>query len=183
MERPERPLGVSLAILASVMLFTLFPLMLVAMVLLVQRHFQNVDLGGLEPIAISGDFLGISPANLAMQTILSLTFLVIAVLAWMGHPPFIRYVLLAAVIAMTLLTLGVTISQAVAEQSLPQGVSSLDSLMRSVSCGQFALSVLVSLYVVWYLNRGPARAFYRGYYLPDPSDAASSPVDNGTENR
>jgi hypothetical protein len=31
------------------------------------------------------------------------------------------------------------------------------------------MSALVSFYVVWYLNRGPARAFYRGYYLPDPS--------------
>jgi hypothetical protein len=44
MERPGRPLGVSLAIAASVMLFTVFPLMIVAMVLIVARHFENIDL-------------------------------------------------------------------------------------------------------------------------------------------
>jgi hypothetical protein len=174
MERPGRPLGVSLAIIASVMLFSLFPLGMVGMVLLVQQHFQNLDFSGLEPIAMGGDFMGIPPVNLIIQVLVSLAFLVIAVFAWIGRPPFIRYIMLAAVVALTLLSLLATIIQGLAQPELSQGFSSLDGLMNSVSCGQFGLSVLVSLYVVWYLNRGPARAFYRGYYLPDPAESADT---------
>ena len=100
MQRPGRPLGVSLAILASVVLFSVFPLILVAMVLLVQEHFQNADfsLGSFEPIAVGGDFLGVSTENLAIQTILSLGFLVIALFAWRGRPASIRFVMLGAVL-------------------------------------------------------------------------------------
>jgi hypothetical protein len=178
MERPGRPLGVSLAIFASVMLYTVFPLMIVAMVLLVARHFQNIDFGELQPLAVGGDFLGLSPATLVIQAIVALVFLVIAIFAWRGRPAYIRYVMLAAVILLTLYSLAMTIMPTLTNQNLPQGISSLDSLMSSVSCGQFAMSALVSLYVVWYLNRGPARAFYRGYYLPDP---ANNPVEPAAE--
>jgi len=176
MQKPGRPLGVTLAIIASVTLFTVFPLMIVAMVVLVNRHFSNLDFAGsgLEPIAMGGDFLGVSPANLAIQTIVSLAFLVIAIFAWRGRPAAIRYVMLVAVVGMTLLSLVTTIIQSMSQPEVAQGISSLNSLSSSLSCGQFALSALVSLYVVWYLNRGPARAFYRGYYLPDPADTESA---------
>ena len=179
MQRPSRPLGVSLAIFASVMLFSVFPLMLVAMVLLVQRHFANLDFSesGLEPLAMGGDFLGVSPVRLVVQAVAGVIFLVIAFLAWRGRPASIRYVMLVAVILMTLFSLALAVSQPLTSQNLPQGISSLDSVMSSLSCGQFGLSLLVSLYVVWYLNRGPARAFYRGYYLPDPADAADDAVE------
>ncbi len=168
MQRPGRPLGVSLAIFASVMLFSVFPLMFVAMVLIVKNHFDNIDFSGLKPYAVGGDFLGVSPAILVLQAVIAIVFLVIAIFAWRGRPAYMRYVILAAVILLTLFSLGLTVVQTGTNQNLPQGISSLDSLMSSVSCGQFALSFLVSFYVVWYLNRGPARAFYRGYYLPDP---------------
>jgi hypothetical protein len=180
-ERPGRPLGVSLAIIASLMLFTLFPLVLIAMVLLVQQHFQNLDFGGsgIAPVAMGGDFMGVNPVALGLQAVVSLAFLLIAVCAWIGRPSSIRYVMLAAVVLMTLYSLLQTISQTMAQPTVSQGVSSLDALLDSVSCGQFALSALVSLYVVWYLNRGPARAFYRGYFLPDPDETAKPPAESG----
>lgn len=181
MKRPGRPLGVSLAIFASVILYTLFPMALIAMVLIVQQHFQNLDFSGsgIEPIAIGGDFIGVNPVNLAIQAIVSLAFLVIAVFAWIGRPSSIRYVMLAAVVVMTLYSLFQTISQTLTQPGITQGISSLDALLGSVSCGQFALSTLVTLYVVWYLNRGPARAFYRGYYLPAPDHPNSTSVKEG----
>jgi hypothetical protein len=167
-----------LAIFASVMLFTLFPLVLIAMVLIVQQHFQNLDFSGsgMEPIAVGGDFMGVNPVNLGIQAIVSLVFLAIAVFAWIGRPSSIRYILLAAVVVMTLYSLLQTISQTLAQPAMSQGLSSLDAMLSSVSCGRFAISTLVTLYVVWYLNRGPARAFYRGYYLPDPSEMNSDPI-------
>jgi hypothetical protein len=177
MQRPGRPLGVSLAILASVFLFSLFPLILVAMVLIVQGHIQSADfsVGSFEPIAVGGDFLGVSTSNLAVQTILSLAFLVIAFFAWRGRPASIRFVMLGAVVVMTLTTLLATISQSTADQRLSEGVSSLDGMVVSVLCGQLGMSILVSLYVAWYLNRGPARAFYRGYYLPEHDQSVREP--------
>ncbi len=180
MERPGRPLGVSLAIFASVTLFTVFPLLLVAMVLRVQQHISNASFGvaGFQPIAVGGDFMGVNPVNLGIQAIVSLAFLVIAVFAWIGRPAFIRYVMLGAVIVVTIFSLLVTISQTFGQPDVSQGASSLDALMGSVSCGRFALNTLVSLYVVWYLNRGPARAFYRGYYLQEPDQADGSSVES-----
>jgi hypothetical protein len=175
MQHPGRPLGVSLAIFASVMLFTVFPLLFVAMVLIVKSHFENIDFGGFEVYASGGDYLGVSPVLLVIYTVVAITFFVIAVFAWRGRPSYMRYVMLVAVIILTLLSLGLTIvAQTTGNQNLPQGISSLDSLMSSVSCGQFALSFLVTFYVAWYLNRGPARAFYRGYYLPEPADEQTS---------
>jgi hypothetical protein len=160
------------------MLYTLFPLALLAMVLIVQRHFQNLDFSGsgIEPIAVGGDFMGVNPINLVIQAIVSLVYLVIAVFAWIGRPSSIRYIMLAAVLLMTLYSLLQTISQTLAQPTISQGVSSLDATLSSASCGQFALSTLVTLYVAWYLNRGPARAFYRGYYLPDPDETNSTSV-------
>ncbi len=183
MQKPGRPLGVTLAIVASVMLFTVFPLMIVAMVLLVQSHFQNLNFDGsdLEPIAMGGDFMGVPPASLGIQVILSLVFLVIAIFAWRGRPPFIRYVILVAVLVLTGITFAVTIAENTSPQNLPQGMSSLDSMLRSGSCGLLVLDLLVSLYVAWYLNRGPARAFYRGYYLPDPAGALPTPAAGEAE--
>jgi hypothetical protein len=107
-----------------------------------------------------------------------LGFLVIALFAWRGRPASIRFVMLGAVLVMTLITLLATISQTTADQGMPEGVSSLDGLAVSILCGQLGMSILVSLYVIWYLNRGPARAFYRGYYLPDPDQARESEPDD-----
>jgi hypothetical protein len=174
MQRPGRPLGVTLAIFASVMLFTVFPLIIVAMVLIVASHFSRIDFGEMEIYASGGDFLGVSPVGLVVQTVVAILFFVIAIFAWRGRPSYMRYVMAIAVILLTLFSLGVTIIQSSANQSFAQGTSSLDSLLGSVSCGQFVLSTLVSFYVIWYLNRGPARAFYRGYYLPDPNTTAES---------
>lgn len=176
MQRPGRPLGVTLAIFASVMLFTVFPLMIVVMVLLVARHFSEIDFGGIEVYASGGDFLGVSPVGLVVQSVVAILFLMIAIFAWRGRPAYMRYVMLAAVILLTLFSLVLTLVQSATNQSFAQGTSSLDSLLSSVSCGQFVLSSLVSFYVAWYLNRGPARAFYRGYYLPDPNSTTESGV-------
>jgi hypothetical protein len=177
MQKPGRPLGVTLAIAASVMLFTVFPLIIVTMVVLVNRHFSQLDFAGsgIEPIAMGGDFMGVAPESLAIQTIISLAFLVIAVLAWRGRPASIRSILLGAVIGMTVISFVTTVIQSLGQPDVAQGVSSLNSLASSLSCGQLVLSTLVSLYVVWYLNRGPARAFYRGYYLPDPANPTNTP--------
>jgi hypothetical protein len=172
--RPGRPLGVSLAILASVLLFSVFPLLQVGMVLLVERQVQQANPviplgedGELEAIATGGDFRGgITDDRLVLQTALGVAFLIVAVFAWRGKPASIRFIFVGAVLLLTAITMILTFLPASGGGGLSGG--SLDALINSTLCRPMAISLLVALYVVWYLNRGPARAFYRGYYLPDP---------------
>ncbi|GAB4518937.1 MAG: hypothetical protein OHK0046_27220 [Anaerolineae bacterium] len=168
--RPMRPFGVSLAIFVSVMLYSVLPLMQVGLVLLVANHFRNredtLTLPSGEEItefASGGDIIGgISDERVILQGILAVGFLVIAVLAWRGKPAYTRFLLMGAVLVMTAITILLTVLPAL--QSGGRGVSggSLDAISLPVLCLQFTASVLVPLYVIWYLNRAPARAFYRG---------------------
>jgi hypothetical protein len=171
-ERPGRPFGVSVAIVASAFLFTILPLMQIGAVLIVRRHFMNMsfedDQLGIEPFAIGGDFLGVQESSIFIQAILSIIFLMIAIAAWRGRPPAIRFVLVASVFGLTLLKLVTIIGSSLSQPNFQAGMSSLDGLMRSLGTGQLMIDILVVLYVAWYMNRGPARAFYRGYYLSSP---------------
>lgn len=178
MQRPSRPFGVTLAIIASVILFTLFPLAEVALLVSVRLHFSNMTLGGdgPEPIAMGADFLGIPDSKIVLQAVIAIVFLIIAVFAWRGRPSFMRFVLMLSCIGLTLYGILSVILGQLTEKSLEAGMSSLDSILNSLSLGQFFISALVTLYVVWYLNRGPARAFYRGYYLPFPSNNSTPDV-------
>ena len=174
--KPGRTFGLSLAIAASVMLFTLLPLMQVAMVLIVQFRLQNAQPtlpftpDGVEPIAMGGNYTGLPDVALFLQTLMGLAFLIIAIFAWRGHPKSIRKIMIAAVGGLTILTLVVSVLPLISQPSLESGFDSGADLSRSLSASRFVLSVLIPLYVVWYLSRGPARAFYRGHYLTEPTE-------------
>lgn len=180
-EKPGRPLGVTLAILLSVFLFTVYPLVIVAGVLIIENRFEQMAERpevsaeeGIAPVATGGDFRGgITDAQLLLQGGLALVFLVLAFFAWRGRPAFMRYVFMAAVLLLTLVAvLPMLAPDAAAQEGLSGG--SLEGLFNSVYLGRVVAAVLVALYVIWYLNRGPARAFYRGYYLPEPENARST---------
>lgn len=183
--KPGRTFGLSLAILASVMLFSLLPLMQVSMVLIVQYRITQMvadplpDAQDVQPIAVGGDFTGVSDATLFLQTLLGVAFLLVAVFAWMGHPSFIRYVMIAAVCGLTLMTLITSVLPLVSQPTLQAGLDSGAEIARSLLAGRILLAILVPLYVLWYMNRAPARAFYRGYYLavPEtPREPANTPA-------
>lgn len=178
--KPGRPFGLSLAIFASVMLFTVLPLMQVAMVLIVQIRLQNIQPSleeGVAPIATGGNYTGLPDFALFLQTLFGLAFLIIAVFAWRGHPKSIHKIMIGAVAALTLLTLIVSVLPLLTQPTLEAGFDSGNSLTRSLSASRFVLSILIPLYTIWYMNRGPARAFYRGYYLTEPAaEPESSPA-------
>ena len=176
MRKPGRPFGVSLAIIASACLFSILPLLQVGLVLSVRQHFLNMNFqeSGLDMMAMGGDLLGVSESSLILQFILSIVFLVIAIMAWRGKPSSIRLILILAVVIMTVLKLISVLVPLFSQPDFQQGASSLDAIMNSFGLGQFVIEVLILLYVLWYMNRGPARAFYRGYYLTDPASVATS---------
>lgn len=177
--KPGRTLGLSLAILASVMLFSLLPLMQVAMIALIRYRLQSASLpipGESEPVtpmAVGGAFSGVSDLSLTVQALLGIVFLGIAVCAWRGRPTWIRFVMLASVVVLTLVTIGFSLVPLVSAPELSGGIDSGEALRDMLLSGRLLLSVLVALYVVWYVNRGPARAYYRGYYLPHPDETTT----------
>ena len=69
MQRPSRPFGVTLAIIACLLLFTVFPLMEVGMLLSVRLHFANLTFegNGPQPFAIGADFLGIPDSKILIK--------------------------------------------------------------------------------------------------------------------
>ena len=178
--KPGRTLGLSLAILASVMLFSLLPLTQVALLMAIRNKIQQVDLpvpgetDPVTPIASGGDFIGVSDANLVIQTIMAVIFLVIAICAWRGRPRWIRLAMWVAVLVLTLITAVQTIAPMLSPPDFSQGFDSGASIAQALLSGRLLFSFLLALYVVWYMNRGPARAFYRGYYLKDPREADSA---------
>src|SRR4051794_412828 len=108
--RPGRTVGLSLAILASGMLFTVLPLLQMALLLGIRYKFANTNLAvpgqpnDSLPIAVGGSLSGSDGVSLAAQAILGVVFLVIAIFAWRGRPKWIRFAMLAAVIVLTLVT-------------------------------------------------------------------------------
>jgi len=169
--KPPRTVGVSLAILASVMLFTILPLLQIAAPLLIQYRLSRVDipssdgLSTVQPIAVGGELEGVSGGETLMQVVLSGLFLVIAIGAWLGRPRWIRGVMIGAVLILLFVTVVTSITTLNTPSDINSGLDSSQSLTSTLVYSRLALSALVTLYVLWYMNRGPARAFYRGHYL------------------
>jgi hypothetical protein len=182
--KPRRPLGVTLAIFASLVLYSAIPLLQIGSILLVESHFKDLDepfvLNGqtLQPIT-GGDFRGgITDAQLIVQGGLALVFLIIAYFAWRGKPKWMRFAFIGAVLALTAITIVVTTIPTLTDGGSNSG-GSLDVLKEPLAILQLAVSLLVPVYVIWYLNRAPARAFYRGYYLTRP-EPETEPTNQNT---
>lgn len=161
-QKPKRPLGVSLAIIASVLLFTVLPLLEVIFILSINDMmiFDEVGRSGI-------DVLGMDSFRQQMipQALFAIGFLVIAVLSWIGRPKIMRFVLSGSIGLIGLLT--------ISQQIIPRlnaTATTLDSsreVNQPILIAYLIATILITLYSVWYLNRWASRAFYRGYYLPE----------------
>lgn len=183
--RPPRTLGISIAILASVCLYTCFPLTQVMFLLLVrdrlQTQFNPVDPGiELAPAAFGGDILGFDSARVLAQALIAVLFLLVAALAWRGKPTAIRWIFIAAVVLLSAGNILLLVNTLINPQTLATGLDSGDAANRSLLTTQLCITVAIPLYVVWYLSRGPARAFFRGRYLQMP-DQPNPTATQGTE--
>jgi hypothetical protein len=170
--RPTRTLGLSLAILVSVMWFSLLPMMQAAAIFLVEWRLREAEQGlalddDLPAFAYGGEFRGVSEAVLWFQILSGSVFLVIAAAAWRGRPRSIRWIMIAAVLTLTAITLIATAAAISQRPTIYGGIDSGASVSTAFLNARLILTVLIPLYVLWYMNRAPARAFYRGYYLPE----------------
>lgn len=178
-QRPPRTLGVALAILLSVLLYTVIPLMLLWVDLSVQSKFQNLenltipypDGSDGQAFAVGGTANIVPTARLIFDMVTSLGFLMIAIFAWRGRPSGVRFLMLAAILAMTAINVLSIFLSLRSTPSFEDGLSSGDGFANTLLLGRLMFTVLIPAFAAWYLSRGPARAFYRGYYLPSPESA------------
>lgn len=177
--RPPRTLGISLAILISVLWFTIIPFLRIGFTYYIRANVYAV------PGSNVGDSLtgtvglaGVTNTQLILRLGAALLFLVIAGFAWRGRPPQIRFVLVGSVLLYTAANVFQGLRLLFFNDNPDMLLEGFDSasggtFLRPLLTIQFLFPILIALYVVWYLNRGPARAFFRGAYLPDPSDQVS----------
>ncbi len=182
--KPPRTFGLSIAIVATVFLFTIVPLLQLAFVMLINARTSSIDFSSVtgesepvSPLFSGGNFGGISNELLLFQTLLGIIFLIIAIFAWRGRPASIRGLMSIAVIVMTVFYVRDSFTALFLPTPITQGIDSGQEIGRALQCARFMGNLLVTLYFLWYINRGPARAFYRGYYLDDKMPEAQQDRD------
>jgi len=147
--RRYRPLGLSVAILAAALLYGVLPLLPV--LLMVWLNFQGRIMG-----AEIVSWLGWLNAALGLLTLLA------SVLAWVGRPSWSRWMLIGLVVLATALRL---VQEAQVLFSRSSGIGevggNLSGLGQPLALCQIPLLILTPLYIAWYMNRAPARAFYQ----------------------
>jgi hypothetical protein len=136
---PYRPPGLLIAILTTGLLYGVGPLVPVVLTLLANAQ------GG----AVNTELSNIITW---LNVVTGIITLVVCVLAWRGHPRWIRWALIGIVwIA--------SIVQFIA--FLRPADSGVNLYTGSIFICQLMLYLLVPAYLTWYLNRAPARTFYR----------------------
>lgn len=146
--RRYRPLGLMIAIAATGVgygLLPMFPLLLSLWTNLTQR------LAGIDFIGGSVGWLGVSLGALT---------LIACVAAWIGRPRGVRLFLIGMVWIQVIFNVARLIASLSSAPTLPEVGGTFLSGVPTLIC-QAPLLTLVPLYVTWYLNRAPARQFYR----------------------
>lgn len=142
-----RPLGLSIAVLGTGVLYGLlpmFPLMLLLLTLLRGRS--------------SG--AGLVGQSTWVNVGLGVVALISSIAAWIGRPGWTRWLLIVVVWLTTIYRL-VDIVGAYTAPRDPFSGGSFSDIKEVYLCIGPAL-ILFALYVTWYMNRAPARAFYEG---------------------
>ena len=167
--KPGRPFGLSLAIITVAVIFAVIPLLRIGLEIWLLSHFQNfswtvdTDEEMIEPImsGVNFDFDYIATGG---QALLAIGILTLCILAWRGRPRWVRSALVWVVLiidAMYILAMVVSLTR---PRDLSEGITSADELAAPLQGGYFILLILTTSYLVWYINREPARAFFRGAF-------------------
>ncbi|HML22617.1 MAG TPA: hypothetical protein PKD09_13275 [Aggregatilinea sp.] len=169
-DRVVRPLGLSIALLATAILYGIAPLLEVYFVhRLSMTAEESFVLGGADVSQWAWIEAGVGGVILAL-----------CILAWWGRPAWIRYVLITVILIVTAINLYRIIDAAVAPSN-PVYDGLAQSALRSWLVCQLPALALIPLYTTWYLNRAPARAFYarvplsqiKSRWAEEPSSSAT----------
>lgn len=145
-----RPLGLSIAIASAIMFFGLMPLLRFYMAWRLNQGISGDD----EIIGTTFPLNGFSYFSAVMGAIV----VIAAVLAWRGKPVQVRLFFLGTVVVMSLALIGENVYNLA---NPPTYWSSADQMLSNFLLCQLPFQILSCLYIIWYCNRAPARAFYR----------------------
>jgi hypothetical protein len=148
--RVRRPLGLSLAILLTAIPYGLSPLLEV-------YFLKRLDATAKEAYILGG--VDISTWTW-LQGAIGGFVLIVCLLAWWGRPSQIRYLLVGVLLVLTLINL-YRIVEAWSSVVDPINGGLVQTGMRDQLACQLPAMILAPPYVIWYINRAPARAFYR----------------------
>ncbi len=149
-DRVRRPLGLTIAIWGTAALFGVLPLLEV-------YFLKRLNATAYEAFILGG--VDISTWNW-LEGLFGGVMLIICALAWLGRPSWIRFALVGMLLIMTAINC-YRIYQAWTTSADPIfGGQTQQGLRVLLRCQLPGLLVLPP-YVVWYINRAPARAFYR----------------------
>lgn len=156
--RRVRPVGLSLAIIGTALLFGVVPILwMLPSFMLWLRSMQTGRSGALEGIA-GAAFQGGEIGTLTM--VLAVAILIATPFAWIGRPPRTRWLLIGLVWISTLLQFARAYSTLTINTGDSLSGGNLDQAITSVQACQVPLTFLMLVYVSWYMNRAPARKFY-----------------------
>jgi hypothetical protein len=141
-----RPYGVTVAVLTATLLYGIWPLMPLLPVIWSQANGRNFGV----------DFIGGPLGWISMG--LAALILIASVFAWIGRPRWIREFYLGLVWLATLVRIIQSI-QRLRSAGIDDVGGSLSPSPFTILT-QFAILILIPLYITWYLNRAPAREFY-----------------------
>jgi hypothetical protein len=153
--RAPRPLGLTLALAATAALYGFAPLLEV-------YFLTRLDATADEAYLLGGVTI---TTWTWLQGAFGALVLAACMLAWWGRPPQIRFVLSGLLLVLTIVMLYRVVEAARAPVD-PIFGGQAQSVLRDYLRCQLPGLVLVPLYVLWYLNRAPARAFYRRSRTP-----------------
>jgi hypothetical protein len=149
-DRVRRPLGLTIAILAIAVWYGVLPLLRLYFMQRVGATAEESYVpGGID--ITTWDWL---------EGLIGGGMLILCILAWWGRPPWIRIVLMSAMLVLTVFFLYRILQAAVSKVDPIFGGQVQSDIRRLLLC-QLPAMILVPPYGVWYLNRAPARAFYR----------------------
>jgi hypothetical protein len=159
--KPQRPFGLTIAILYTWLVMTIIPLLSVGIVFWLNSYRFNDENGGMGGINISN--FSVAPLVITMFFALVIGF--IGILTWMGKPNYMRYVFPAMVVIVAMVVFfGNVLPTLTTPPNIADGLDSSQNVSRSGLSAYTVMLLVCAVYVVWFCNRWSARAFFRGYY-------------------
>jgi hypothetical protein len=140
--------GIILAILLSAMIYGFLPLMTSGFALALWSGATDRLIG------VQVDWARVVLAGITLVT---------CVIAWIGRPSWSRWLLIGVIWIATVIGVAQLFVGLNAQPSLSEGIVGGSLSGGTLFTCQLPLYIFVPLYVTWYLNRAPARAFYNRF--------------------
>ncbi|MEO1441013.1 MAG: hypothetical protein AAFV33_11455, partial [Chloroflexota bacterium] len=115
------------------------------------------------PIGGPFGFTGINDFDLAIRVIPAVFYLMLAILAWRGNAPIVRPLFIGATVVM--FGWQCLLAYLRVRSYRQAGIFASTLYEDQLQTVYLVMAGLTALYILWYLNRAPARVFFRGYYL------------------